>query len=412
MDEREVERLLGELDSQTEPPDEPELRAMARTASGATRPVTRAGPVRLRWGVAVALALLVGSGFGFGVSAWKTPEGNAGTKFVGLGFLPAKGWTVVQSEGAGPTVATASAANVPLHPDDAPGGLPRATLAALPQSGVVVVGTFTLRGNPHADDFFPLRELPLRFADAREVSGLEDPLASPRRLDRYRLRAGVGAYNVDAWIYFGSAPSAGTIGGAQRQLNRLLVASEQITLAARDRVLRRGQSFVTVYGAVESGKADVSVTVEGKECGLHASSFGPWGSVARTRAGGGWSTEAPVRTTTVFRARAGDAVSTGVTVYARPGVFLQPTGLPRQFEVRVDAVANFWRRRVEIQRYDRRVGTWVKLRTVRLTDNSYGESAREKFALNVPKGTLLRASFALSQARPCYLAASSNLIRA
>ena len=37
-------------------------------------------------------ALLVGA-FGFGLGAWRTPSGVAGTNFVGVGFVPAKGWT-------------------------------------------------------------------------------------------------------------------------------------------------------------------------------------------------------------------------------------------------------------------------------------------------------------------------------
>jgi hypothetical protein len=411
MNEREVEKLLAELNSQIEPADEAELRIMARAAAGANRAAARAGSPRLRSGLAVAAALLVGSGFGFGVSGWKTPEGSAGTKVVGLGFLPAKGWTVVQSEGTGPTVATAIAANVPLNPSDVPGSPPRATVAALSHGGVVVTGTFTVRGDPHNDAFFPVRQLPLRFASAGKVAGFEDPLASPRRISRYRLRAGVGAYNVDAWIYFGGAPAVGTIGAAQRQLNRLLVASERITIATRDRVLRKNQPYVTLFGSVESRQADEPVMVEGKECGRHAPFFRQWMAV-RTRPGGGWSTEAFVRTTTMFRAKWADAVSAVVTVQARASVVLQPTASRHEFEVRAGGVANFWRKRAEIQRYDRRIGTWIKLRSVVLTDNTYGGSASATFTLRVPKGTLLRAFFPLSQARPCYLAGYSNLIHA
>ncbi len=410
-DERRVEQLLAGLDSVVTPPEDVELRALARKAAGAVRPATPVRPPRLHWVLAVAAALVVGSGFGFGVSAWKTPEGSAGTRFVGFGFLPAKGWTVVQSGAAGATAATAIAANVPLHPDDAADGVPLATLASLPPSGVVVVATFALRGALESDVSFPARRLPLRFADAGKASAFDDPLASSPRLSHFRLRAGVGAYNVDARIYFGGGPSAGMIAAAQGQLNRLLVGSERITIATRDRVLRRGQPYVTLFGSLENAKPDEQVTIEGKECGPHAPFFRPWGPAARTRLGGGWSTPAFIQTTTAFRARSGDALSAVVTVQARAGVFLQPIGSARQFEVRVGGVANFWRKRVDIERYDPRLGTWSKVRSVVLTE-SRGQYSAAKFTVRVPRGTLIRAVFPLSQARPCYLAGYSQLVRA
>lgn len=186
--------------------------------------------------------------------------------------------------------------------------------------------------------------------------------------------------------------------------------SDRVSIDTRDRVLRRGQTHVILFGSVESGRANEPVTIEGKECGPHAPSFRQ-AVATHTRAGGGWSTQAFVHATTAFRARSGDALSTAVTVQARPGVFLRRDADARQFEVRVTAVANFWRKRVEIQRYDRRVGTWIKLRSVVLTDNTYGGSPSTTFTLRVPKRTLLRAVFPLSQARPCYLAGYSSLLR-
>src|SRR5687768_9898940 len=54
-------------------------------------------PFHLRWGLVVAAALLAGSGFGFGLGSRDTSSGGATTNVVGFGFLPAKGWTVVQS---------------------------------------------------------------------------------------------------------------------------------------------------------------------------------------------------------------------------------------------------------------------------------------------------------------------------
>lgn len=399
MGEREVERLLGELDSQKESPDDAELRGMARSATGAARPVARAPSPRLRWGLAVAAALLVGSGFGFGVSAWKTPEGSAGTKFAGLGFLPAKGWTVIQSEAAGPTAARAIAANVPLLPGDDLRGLPRATVASLPENGILIFATFAARGDPTRADFVN-RELPLSIDGARAVARL------------FRLRASVGAYNIDARIYFGSAsPSPETVNLAQRQLNRLVVASEDVTIVARSTVLN-GVTPARLFGSVASGKADEQVTIEVKECGPHAPFFRQYAAV-RTVAGGSWSTEVFVRTNAAVRATWGEAESAPIAIFKRPGIQLRRNGA-RRFLVGVSALTNFYRKRLTIQRLDQRLGRWTALKSVVLTETGATSGfiwSSSRFELRVPRGTVIRAVLPLAQTRPCYVAGYSNLIR-
>lgn len=408
-------KLLKDLGRETAEPDEASvsrartlLRRRIERAGGGGRRVWR--PFHLRWAVVVAAALLVGSGFGFGLGSRGTPSGSAGTNFVGLGFLPAKGWTVLQSEASGPTAARAIAANVPVHSDDEPGGAPYATLATLPAEGVVVSATMSVRGDLAADTDFPVRRLPLRFADATRVPAVQDP-AAPGRLTRYRLRAGVGAYNVDAWIYFGSAPSAGTISGVQQQLNRLVVASQQVTLAARPSVVRWGTP-ITLFGSIGSGKGDEVVSIEMKECGVPGTAFRE-ATAAHTHGGGAWSTEWGLRTTTTFRAKWGGDTSAEITVRQRPYVQLSHR-FGRRFDVFVRALSSFWRKQVLIQRFDRRTGTWLKVRSVVLTEGTgTGITAvtSASFRASIPKRTLIRAVFPRTQARPCYLAGYSNLLR-
>lgn len=67
----------------------------------------------------------------------------------------------------------------------------------------------------------------------------------------------------------------------------------------------------------------------------------------------------------------------------------------------------FWRKRVLFQRFDRRLGTWATVRRVVLTEYT-GYTA---FTASVPKGCLVRVVLPLSQARPCYLAGYSPLLR-
>jgi hypothetical protein len=408
-------KLLRDLGRDGADPDEASIE---RARDLLRRRIERAGggggrawrPFHVRWALAVAVALLVGSGFGFGLGSRETEDVSAGTHFVGLGFLPAKGWTVVQSEASGTTVAHAVAANVTLHPDDDGGGVPYATLATLPRNGIVLAATMTMRGDLLADADFPVRRLPLRFREARRTTAFEDP-AAPRRLSRYRLRAGIGAYNVDAWIYFGEEPSPGSISAVQEQLSRLVVASEQVTIAARPSVVRWGTP-IRLFGSTAGGRADENVTIEMKECGVPGAAFREYMS-AHTTAGGAWTAETGLRTTTTFRARWGGDTSAEVTVRARPYVQLSHR-FGRQFDVFVRALRSYWRRHVLIQRFDRRLGRWVKVKRVVLTEgHATGVTATTgaEFRATVPRRTLLRAVFPRAQAQPCYMAGYSNLIR-
>lgn len=371
--------------------------------------------VRFRWTRVVALAAVVGVGVGFGLASWLTPSGSATSSFVGFGFLPANGWTVVQSGTVGATgAASAIAANVPLDPGDRLGSPPFATLESLPSGGVLIFATFTTRGDPGEDVKFAVRELPLQISGAKPVPPAGDPLPFARHLAQYRLRVGVEGYNVDARIYFGTAPpSDEMIGAAQRQLNRLVVASERVTIFARPSIARGDGRPVTLFGSVDNGKAGEVVDIQARDCGQQ---FFRGVAGATTREGGGWSTEYFPGITTTIRAVWNGEASAQITVRQRPRIELLPPapGAARRFKVDVVAKAQFWRRQVIIQRFDRRLGTWVKLKSVVLTEQGGAGVfvvTSATFGATVPKGTLIRAVFPLAQARPCYLAGFSNLLR-
>lgn len=371
-------------------------------------------PLYLRWGVAVTAAALLVGGFGFGLGAWTTPSGVAGTSFVGVGFLPAKGWTVVQTGRFGATAApTAIAANVPLDPDDDLRDAPLATLESLPRGGVLISARFGVRGDLGVDLEYPLHPLPLRIAAAEPLAATLDPLPLARPLGRYRLRAGVGRYNVDARIYFGTAsPSPAQLAVAQSQLNRLVVASERVTLLARPTVHDRNQ-LITLLGSVDSNRADEPINIEAKECGQTRYVVI---SGAHTNEGGGWTLQyAPVITTTL-RAEWKGVRSAPVTVQDR--AWVQISRRPRTaqgygFEVAVRAKVQFWKRHVMVQRFARRVGRWTDVKKVVLTETGAAPGSTfvwssGKFRVQVPKGTLIRAVFPRSQAQPCYIAGYSN----
>lgn len=418
-DDRRLEELLAELGRRTAPPSEEELRELARSIASAPRVGTsrRRTPAYARWAVAAAAAAVAAGGFGFGLGAWTTESGVAGTSLTGVGFLPAKGWTVVQDGRlAGGPAPTAIAANVPLDPDDDLTGAPLATLESMPSRGVVIAASFTARGEPTTDAAFPARSLPLRLSAAEPVPAGLDPLPLTRALARYRLLAAVGRYNVDARIYFGArTPSPAQRAVAQSQLNRLVVGTERITLLARPTIHNRNQ-LITLYGSVDSGRENEDVTFEGKQCGKTA-----WEEIggAHTHAGGGYTAEyAPFVTTTV-RAVWNGVRSAPVTIQDR--VWVQLSRRPRNaqgygFEVETRSLMQFWKRHVVVQRYERRLGRWRDVKKVVLTKTGAAPGSQfvwtsAEFRVKVPPRTAIRVVFPLSQARPCYLAGYSNQLQ-
>jgi hypothetical protein len=189
-------------------------------------------------GAVAAGALIVGSALGFGLGASVAESGNAASGPRGLGFLPASGWTVLQTgEDATrlrPVLAIAS--NVPFHPDDAArgisrsSGLPLATLLALPRNGVVISATFTVPNADTPDPDYPTMPLPLRLPDATRSVHFGTQIRPDRPLGTYQLRAQVEGRDVFLNFYFGKrVPTAAARAAAQRQLDLLVVEKEHET---------------------------------------------------------------------------------------------------------------------------------------------------------------------------------------
>jgi hypothetical protein len=111
-------------------------------------------------------------------------------------------------------------------------------------------------------------------------------------------------------------------------------------------------------------------------------------------------------------------------VQQRAQVYLRPER--GRLVALVSATVQFWRRYVILQRFDRRRGTWIDVRRLVLSEQpgggggaappfqrvSYVNVLTEPFRAPVPKGTLVRVVFPLSQARPCYIAGVSPTRRA
>jgi hypothetical protein len=417
-----VADLFERLEREFETSSEQELRVLARAASAEPQSVPesprRRRPARRRYAIAVAavvVTLLVGSSLGFGLASFVTPSGSAGSDFTGLGFLPARGWTVEQATGVGQGQSSrALAANVPLAPEDSAQATPFGTLASLPPSGIVVAATFSIRGDPVEDASYPLGTGNLEIAHSA-VAQTPLVLLSGHALGRYVLRAGISGENVEARVYFGrTRPTAHMLAAAQRQLDKLVVAADRITIFARPTVLPSQGGSVNLFGAIQSGKAGEDVAIQQKDCG--APSFHVVAGV-KTQPGGGWSAQLTPGIGTTVRAVWNDAASIGVPVQQHVYVDLtRVRTLPKRFQVGIGAKKSFWHRRAVVQRYDKKRHGWVLLQRVLLTESGGLAGAPAswtsgEFTAAVPKGTLLRATLPASEAKPCYLPGTSPTVK-
>ncbi len=188
--------------------------------------------------------------------------------------------------------------------------------------------------------------------------------------------------------------------------------SETISIGARPTVLRWGQT-TTISGGIGSGQSGVDVYLESQAC-----AEGKWELVAgpHTDDAGRFAVDIGAGINRLVRARAEGATSNVLAVRQRPSLTLQHRP-PGSFRVHVNALRPFWRKRVALQRYDPSIRNWRDVRSALLstTGSNPGSpfvwSQTEKFRQQVAKGTLLRATLPLTQAKPCYLAGYSNLLR-
>jgi hypothetical protein len=185
--------------------------------------------------------------------------------------------------------------------------------------------------------------------------------------------------------------------------------AEQVTMTARPTALRWAQG-ATLFGAVDSRRADEEVVIQAKDCGQ--SSFTNAVAIL-THDGGTWTTQFNRGINTTIRAVWKNAVSQTIQLRQQPDVRLVHRS-GRRFEVTVGSRGQLWRKRVLIQR---RVGSrWTNVKTVVLTETGAPPGTGmvwtyAEFRLSVPRGSVLRAQLPASQARPCFLPAASASVR-
>jgi len=175
-------------------------------------------------------------------------------------------------------------------------------------------------------------------------------------------------------------------------------------------LLRDGQ--LTLFGSIPDKRPKQIVRLEARDCGQ---SLYRQVAIVETAAGGRWSWEYfyPGITASV-RARWQDRTSDPVRVRDRAYVQVRQSGA-RTFSASVRAKMSFAGRRLLLQWLNPARG-WTTLQSAALDDagappgTSYVFSS-VRFAVNPPAGSLVRAFFPAAQARPCYLAGRSNMLR-
>jgi hypothetical protein len=188
-------------------------------------------------------------------------------------------------------------------------------------------------------------------------------------------------------------------------------AIDSVTIAARSPVAVGGRPL-TLFGTGAPGRAGEVVTIEAKPCG-QPSYTGV--ASATTEAGGHWTTEYWPGINATVRARVANDVSAPISLGQRPWIRVISTAGKRKLHISVTGKAPVWRKRVLLQR--RVAGRWRTVKHVVLTEQEGGAGigavvTSATFANRMPRGSLLRAVLPRSQARPCYLASTSEPYRA
>jgi hypothetical protein len=408
--------LAGPAAPVTERAREAALAAVSRPRGSGGRVLVIGGTVL----AAVAVGVVIGS-FAF------AGRGTA-SEAPGLGFLPAEGWTVLQSG----TPATpdrpgvALAANVPLHPQDTVDGFPYSTLRSLPPHGVVLVASFTRVGGSRAAS----QSLPLSLREAVPYIRYGGEVRPKRPLGQYELRAMVEGYAVEVHAYFGTRePASALLADAQGQLDRLVVSpktdtpspraparSNTVTIAFQRFWYPPGNYFaLRFFGTISSAQADEYVSVMHKPC---RASFSTAVAGATTTAGGSWEAQ-PTFPPGVgeYRARWNDELSEPVTYRAPlvPNVIKRP-----KRTVRVEVYSYtpsggkpviFTGRWIELQRLSA-AGQWTRVRRGKLAGFGSNLYNRTYFAnFTVPRGLTLRAFVPAKTAVPCWTSAVSKTFK-
>ena len=187
---------------------------------------------------------------------------------------------------------------------------------------------------------------------------------------------------------------------------------DTLTITANPALVVYGKT-TTISGTLAPAKANQNVTIQGQECGK--TGFAKAATVKTTATGAYTSTVTPTVATT-YRAKQKATTSPTVAVKVRPLVEL--TRVARgSFSAKVTAGQSLTGKAVLFQRYARLRKRWVQVKKVVLTTATAGTPkpttvTSASFTAKVALKARVRLLFPTLQAAPCYVSATSNVVRA
>jgi hypothetical protein len=185
-----------------------------------------------------------------------------------------------------------------------------------------------------------------------------------------------------------------------------------VTLTASATVVTYGKP-VTLSGVLSNKRANQPIAIEATECG---STKAVKAATVRTTANGVYSTPVTPAAATTYQATFKNVKSSTVAVTVRP--VLQLTRVARgSFTAKVTAGRTLKGKAVLFQRYSTLRKRWIQVKRVLLTTEAPGPAKptvvdSASFRSKVARRTRVRLMISTAQAAPCFLSATSNVVRA
>ena len=202
------------------------------------------------------------------------------------------------------------------------------------------------------------------------------------------------------------------VAGAALAAAATAAAPITVTLAASAAVVNYGKP-VTLSGVLSTKRANQTIGVEATECG---STRAVKVATVKTVANGAYSTPVTPAAATTYQATFKNVKSTAVAVAVRP--VLQLTRLARgSYTAKVTVGKSLKDKAVLFQRYARLRKRWVQVKRVLLTTEAPGPTKptvidSASFRAKVVLNARVRLLVSTVQAAPCFLSATSNVLRA
>jgi hypothetical protein len=187
--------------------------------------------------------------------------------------------------------------------------------------------------------------------------------------------------------------------------------ADTLTLTATPTSVAYGKA-VALNGVLSTHKANQTVKVTATQCGEQASK-----TVAnvKTNATGAYTANVTPTVNTTYQASQKATKSPTVAVTVAPVVKLQKVRRG-SYRVSVTSAVDLKGKAILFQRYSKLRKRWVQAKRVLLATTTAGTRptmvSSVAFKAKVAKGVRVRAALSKAQAAPCYIAATSNSVRA